>query len=179
MSSIQDNMLRQSKETKELLRFYTDRDDTTTFCVGYVTALNDKCIVFADFGLKGEFTGYRIVHQNNIVSLARGGVYLRELARHMIHAEIQPCPFDDKVTEQSALEHLQEMSCAVTIRTHNLGKIKGFIKAVDDTYVLISSYSLTVEYETDEMFKIDEIISTGFGGENEFLLDNLSERLDL
>ena len=67
--------LEKCKEKHILTSFYSDRDDTDSFSVGYIQGISDKYVLTESISKYGNYDGFDLRLLNRIFSAEWGGLY--------------------------------------------------------------------------------------------------------
>lgn len=75
------DILEKSRNEKEILSLYTNKEDTERFSVGYILGLCEKYCIIALISPSGLYDGYRVIDINEIYKIEYGGDYEKKLKK--------------------------------------------------------------------------------------------------
>lgn len=126
------DILEKSRNEKEILSLYTNKEDTERFSVGYILELCEKYCIIALISPSGLYDGYRVIDINEIYKIEYGGDYEKKLKK--LYDIKKQSHKDIKLLENnliiSMLKFAKENEFIITIELleSGLNDVQGYVK---------------------------------------------------
>ena len=123
--------LEKCKEKHILTSFYSDRDDTDSFSVGYIQGISDKYVLTESISKYGNYDGFDLRLLNRIFSAEWGGLYEKKLEYlYGIKDKPKAAPKLEKDLCAALLKYAKETEAIVIVELFDSGleDIQGFVE---------------------------------------------------
>ncbi len=152
------NLLNNLMEEKTLTAFYTNRDESDKFSVGYVYALETDTIIIINIGIHGEFDGFTLERIEDIFKIETDTLYLRKI-KMLLDCDVQSQNLE--ITGElleDILKYAKNNNHIVMIRIEGTDdSIVGFVLKISDTIISVKQINEYGEYDGICLFYRNEI----------------------
>lgn len=152
--------LEQAEESSHMISIYSDKKNTDSFSVGFISACNEEDYILKSISPRGGYDGYCLRKTGYIFKIEFDGPYERKIQTLVMHKRVRHEEFDFGYEDliKSILEFALQKQYAVAIELLDSGYFDciGFITSIEDEYCMI--------------FKLDK-----YGGQNGAAVIELSD----
>lgn len=145
---------------KQVICVYFDREQPTLFSVGYVVDISDSCIIMAEIGKYGFYSGYSLIQLNQIFRIELSSEYAQRLEklysiRQQHHVRFNLC----KNPMESLLLFAKSENKIVTIELESSGfdDVQGFVTAIENEFIIIDQMTDNGESEGESVILTNSI----------------------
>lgn len=173
------DILEKSRNEKEILSLYTNKEDTERFSVGYILELCEKYCIIALISPSGLYDGYRVIDINEIYKIEYGGDYEKKLKK--LYDIKKQSHKDIKLLENnliiSMLKFAKENEFIITIELleSGLNDVQGYVKNFTDEKLMILKINDLGQKDGLSEIDLDAITSIVCNSEDENTLEILAE----
>lgn len=169
MNTLLIKELKNIKKDKSLISVYDDKDDISSFYIGYVIEIFLDSILILSLDEFEQEDGYILIRFVDIFKIEKDSIYLNRVSSITSMASIGSTKF--KVLKKGDLlengidtiiAFCNKNKKLISIKSIYMDYITGFIKESDEDFILIETYQNTGECNGIAIIKYEDIQSLAF-----------------
>lgn len=166
--------LKNIKKNKSLISVYDDKDDISSFYVGYVIEIFSDSILILSLDEFEQEDGYILTRFIDIFKIEKDSIYLNKVSSIIRMINIPDVKFkilkkDDLLDNgiDTIIRKCNKEKKLLSIKSIYMDYITGFIKEYDEEFILLKVYQNTGENNGIVIMKYEDIQSLAFDRKEE------------
>lgn len=183
MNTLLIKELKKIKKNKSLISVYDNKDDISSFYIGYVIEIFSDSMLILSLDEFGQEDGYILSRLVDIFKIEKDSIYLNKASSIIRMTNIPDTKFkvlkkDDLLESgiDSIIAKCNREKKLISIQSIYMDCITGFIKEYDEDFISIETYQNTGENNGIAIIKYEDIQSLAFDRSEELSRLSLIKR---